>query len=104
MSAAGVAVGLKRTSNEQIPEVAILASAFFVASLIHVPLGPTSVHLILNGLVGLILGWATFPAILVGLLLQALLFPIRRVDHLGGQHLQHGLPGPRLLVGSSARW
>ena len=93
LSAAGVAVGLKRTSNEQIPEVAILASAFFVASLIHVPLGPTSVHLILNGLVGLILGWAIFPAILMGLFLQALLFQFGGLTTLGVNTFNMAFPG-----------
>ena len=47
--------------------------AIFVASLVHVPVGPSSMHLVLNGLLGLLLGWAAFPAILVGLLLQAVL-------------------------------
>ncbi|HHN65557.1 MAG TPA: cobalt transporter CbiM [Nitrospirae bacterium] len=70
----GVALGLKRMDYEKIPEVAVLSSAFFVASLIHVPLGPTSVHLVLNGLVGVLLGWMAFPSILVALALQALLF------------------------------
>ncbi len=45
-----------------------------MASLIHVPLGPASVHLLLNGLVGLLLGWAAFPSLLLALFLQALLF------------------------------
>jgi len=54
--------------------VAILSAAFFVASLIHVPIGPVSAHLILNGLLGAILGPAAFPAICVALLLQAVLF------------------------------
>ena len=54
--------------------VAILAATFFVGSLIHVPIGITSAHLILNGLLGVILGWAAFPAILSALALQALLF------------------------------
>ena len=70
----GVALGLKRMDYDKIPEVAVLSSAFFVASLIHVPLGPTSVHLVLNGLVGVLLGWMAFPSILVALALQALLF------------------------------
>jgi cobalt/nickel transport system permease protein len=39
-----------------------------VASLIHVPIGPSNAHLILNGLVGLLLGWGAFPAILVALI------------------------------------
>jgi cobalt/nickel transport system permease protein len=54
--------------------VAILAAAFFVGSLIHIPIGPSSAHLILNGLLGVILGWAAFPAILVALMLQSVLF------------------------------
>ena len=54
--------------------VGILSAAFFVASLIHVPVGLASAHLVLNGLVGVLLGWAAFPSILVALLLQALLF------------------------------
>jgi len=70
----GIALGLKKMDYEKIPEVAVLSSAFFVASLIHVPLGPSSVHLVLNGLVGILLGWMAFPAILVALMLQALLF------------------------------
>lgn len=70
----GTAVGLKRLDYDHIIETALLSSAFFVASLIHVPLGPASVHLVLNGLVGILLGWASVPAIGVALLLQALLF------------------------------
>ena len=45
-----------------------------VASLIHVPIGFSSAHLILNGLIGAILGAASFPIIFVALLLQAVLF------------------------------
>jgi cobalt/nickel transport system permease protein len=60
-----------------------LSSAFFVASLIHVPIGPSSVHLILNGIVGLILGWGAFPAILVALLLQGVLFQFGGFTTLG---------------------
>ncbi len=79
----GLAMGLKRLKNEKLPEVAVLSSAFFVASLIHVPLGPTSVHLILNGLVGLLLGWTSFLAIFLGLLLQALFFQFGGLTTLG---------------------
>ncbi len=74
VTAAGCAYGLKRMEPERIPQVAVLSSVFFVASLVHFPVGPTSVHLILNGLTGVALGWAAFPAILVALLLQAVLF------------------------------
>jgi cobalt/nickel transport system permease protein len=74
LSAIGVAIGLKKMSYDRIPEVAVLSSAFFIASLIHVPIGPSAVHLVLNGLVGILLGWMAFPSILVALSLQALLF------------------------------
>ena len=74
LSAAGVAIGLRKMSYDKIPQVAVLSSAFFVASLIHVPIGPSAVHLVLNGLLGILLGWMAFPSILVALSLQALLF------------------------------
>jgi ABC-type Co2+ transport system permease subunit len=60
--------------EEEIAQVGVLTAAFFVASQIHVPLGPTSVHLLLNGLLGVMLRWRAALAIPVGLLLQAALF------------------------------
>ena len=83
MAFAGTAVGLKKIDYDRMVHVAILSSAFFVASLIHVNLGPSSVHLILNGIVGLLLGWAAFPAILTALLLQAVLFQYGGLTTLG---------------------
>ncbi len=74
LAAAGTFVGLRRLDYDRLMTVAILSAAFFVASLIHVPIGPSSAHLIMNGLLGAVLGWAAFPAILTGLLLQAVLF------------------------------
>ena len=80
---AGTVAGLKKIDYDRIVHVAILASAFFVASLIHVNIGPSSVHLILNGIVGILLGWSAFPAILVALLLQAILFQYGGITALG---------------------
>ncbi len=74
VAVAGTAIGLKKLDYDRIPQVAVLSAAFFVASLVHVPIGPASVHLTLNGLMGIFLGWVAFPAILVGLILQAVLF------------------------------
>ena len=74
LTAAGTFIGLKKLDYDQIMTVAILTATFFVASLIHIPLGPGSIHLVLNGLLGIILGWACFPAILTALLLQAIFF------------------------------
>ena len=89
---AGTAVGLNKLKTEDIPKTAILSAAFFVASLIHVPLGPASIHLILNGIVGLLLGWSAFPAILVALSLQALFFQYGGLTTLGVNTLLMAFP------------
>jgi cobalt/nickel transport system permease protein len=67
------AVAAYRIRDEEIPRVALLTAAFFVASLMHVKLGPTSVHLLLCGLVGIVLGRRAPLALLVALGLQAAL-------------------------------
>ena len=74
LAVVGVAVGLRRLESERLPLTALFAAAFFVAATIHVPVGIGSVHLILNGMAGLFLGWAVFPAFLIALLLQVLFF------------------------------
>lgn len=85
-------LGLKKIDYDKMVQVAILASAFFVASLIHVNIGPVSVHLILNGVVGLLLGLAAFPAILTALVLQSLLFQFGGLTALGVNTLIMALP------------
>jgi cobalt/nickel transport system permease protein len=92
LAAAGTAVGLKKLDYDHIAKAGMLSGAFFVASLIHVPLGPTSVHLILNGLVGLLLGWVAFPAILVALTLQAVFFQFGGITSLGVNTTLMALP------------
>ena len=82
-SAAGIAVGLKNLEQKDIPALGILSAAFFVATLIHVPVGPVSAHLILNGMVGLLLGWKAFPVIFIGAALQAFLFQYGGMTTLG---------------------
>jgi cobalt/nickel transport system permease protein len=83
VAVAGVARGLRDLEPERLPAVGMTSAAFFVSSLIHVPIGPSSVHLILNGLAGIMLGWAAFPAILVGLILQAIFFGYGGITVLG---------------------
>jgi cobalt/nickel transport system permease protein len=83
LTVAGTAIGLKKIDYEAIPRVAILSAAFFVATLIHVPVGPVGLHLVLNGLMGLLLGWMAVPAILIALFLQALLFQFGGLTVLG---------------------
>lgn len=79
----GTALGLRKLEYDRLAAVGILSAAFFVASLIHVPVGLSSAHLIMNGLAGVLLGWAAFPSILVALLLQALLFQFGSITVLG---------------------
>ena len=83
LAALGTWMGLRKLDYDRLMTVAILSAAFFVASLIHVPVGFASAHLIMNGLLGAVLGWAAFPAILVGLALQALLFQFGGITVLG---------------------
>lgn len=67
-------VTLPRLKEASPPRVAMMTSAFFVASLLSFPAMGTSVHLSLIGLCGIVLGRAAFPAILVGVTLQYFLF------------------------------
>ncbi len=91
-SLVGIKVGLNKMDFEDVPRVAVLAAAFFIASLVHVPIGPGNMHLILNGLTGLLLGWMAFPAIFVGLTLQALLFQFGGLTTLGINTLNMAFP------------
>jgi ABC-type Co2+ transport system, permease component len=83
LTAAATFISLRGISYSRLTTAAVLASVFFVGSLVHVPLGPGSVHLILNGLLGLFLGWAVFPTVLIALLLQAVLFQFGGIAVLG---------------------
>lgn len=66
-------LGAWRMTEEEVPRVALLTAAFFVASSIRVPLGPSTVHLLLNGLVGVVLGRRAALAIPIGVFMQAAL-------------------------------
>ena len=92
LSAAGIGMGLKKLKEEDMVRTAIFSSAFFIASLVHVPFGPSSVHLILNGLVGILLGWPCFCAIFIALLLQAVLFQFGGITTLGINTFNMALP------------
>ena len=72
--------------------ISLLTATFFVASLIHVPLGPGSVHLVLGGLMGILLGWISFPVILVALFLQMIFFQYGGLVVLGVNTATMALP------------
>ncbi|HZT79169.1 MAG TPA: energy-coupling factor ABC transporter permease [Gemmataceae bacterium] len=85
--------GAWRIRDEEIPRVALLTAAFFVASQIHVqvPAGP-STHLLLNGLLGVVLGRRALLAVPVGLFLQVILFGHGGFYSLGVNSVVMGLP------------
>ena len=82
-AAAAMALGLKKTPPEKLPETALVSAVLFTASLVHVPLGPSSIHLTLLGLAGIMLGWSAVPALFIALLLQGLLFQFGGLLSLG---------------------
>ena len=92
LATTGAAIGLKKLDYDHIAKAGILSAAFFVASLIHIPIGPSNIHLLLNGIVGLLLGWTAFPAILVALLLQAVIFQFGGITTLGVNTIIMALP------------
>lgn len=102
LAVGGIALGLRSLTLERIPAAGVLSATFFVAALVHVPVGPSSVHLIMNGLAGLVLGWAAFPALFVGLLLQAVFFGFGGLTVLGVNTLNIALPA--VLVWLLCRW
>ncbi|MDJ0553545.1 MAG: cobalt transporter CbiM [Microcoleaceae cyanobacterium MO_207.B10] len=85
---------VNRLPNPQasIPKASLLTAAFFVASSIHIPIPPASVHLVLNGLLGTVLGYYAFPAILIGLIFQAIMFGHGGLTTLGVNALIMGVP------------
>ncbi|WP_028571160.1 cobalt transporter CbiM [Desulfonatronum lacustre] len=86
------AINKREDPRADIPKAALLTAAFFVASLIHIPIPPASVHLVLNGLLGALLGVFAFPAILIGLFLQAVMFGHGGLTTLGVNGVILGLP------------
>jgi cobalt/nickel transport system permease protein len=98
VAAAGIAVALRKLDERTIPRTAILSAVFFVTSLIAAPVGPSSVHLLLAGLMGLMIGVLTFPAVMMGLLLQAVLFGFGGLTTIGVNMVNIALPG--VLLGA----
>ncbi|MBZ4021757.1 cobalamin biosynthesis protein CbiM [Rhodobacter sp. TJ_12] len=101
LTVGGITLGLRQMTLERIPAAGVLSASFFVASLIHVAVGPSSVHLILNGLAGLVLGWTAFPALFVALVLQAVFFGFGGITVLGVNTFNIAMPA--VLLGLALR-
>jgi len=112
LAAGGLLIGCRQLEPERIPKAALLAAAFFVVSLVHVPIGPWGLHPLLNGLLGILLGWAAFPVIFVALLLQAMIFGVGGITVLGVNTVTLALPAvavhalfaARVMRGSPVLW
>lgn len=86
------AYSIKSIKSENIPLVAAMSALFFIASFIHIPLGPTQIHLLLIGVIGLFLGKAVFLSLSIALLLQALLLGYGGLTSLGANIIIMALP------------
>lgn len=82
----------RKEPRAEIPKASILTAAFIVVSLIHIPIPPTSVHLMLSGLMGILLGFYAFPAILIGVLFQTVLFHHGGITTVGINTMNFGIP------------
>ena len=96
-----IAIGLRRLHEEDLPKIALVTAAFFVTSVIHLPLGITSVHAVMTGLVGAVLGGYAGIAIFVGLVMQAMLLGHGGFTTLGINTVSLALPA--LLFGVAFR-
>lgn len=84
----------QKDTQVNIPKSALFTAVFFVASLIHIPAPPplTSFHLVLNGMMGTLLGYYAFLAIPIGLFFQAVMFQHGGLSTLGINAVIMGLP------------
>lgn len=99
------AIGLRKTDTSKIVRTALISSSFFLASLVNIRIGPSSTHLSLLAPVGLILGWSSFPAMLIALFLQAVLFHFGGLLVLGANTFIMGIPAliVHILLGKVIR-
>lgn len=87
-----LAFSLKGIKNKNIALISAMSAIFFIASFIHIPLGPTQIHLVLIGIIGIILGSQVFLGLLIALLLQATLLGFGGLSSLGANLIIMALP------------
>lgn len=82
----------KDVKEEEIPKISLMTATFFTFALISFPVGPSSVHPLLGGLIGIMLGTRSTIAIFIGLLLQAVLFQHGGLTTLGMNTIMVSIP------------
>lgn len=83
---------LKKIESKNIALIASMSALFFIASFVHIPLGPTQIHLLLIGLIGVFLGIHSFLSIAIALFLQAILLGYGGLTSLGANILIMATP------------
>lgn len=91
-SIGSLVIGAKGIEDEDIPKISLMSATFFAASLISIPVPPTSVHPLLCGLIGIILGKRAALAFFPALLLQTLLFKHGGITSLGANTIMLFIP------------
>lgn len=106
-------LGSRELTEEQIARTGVFTAVLFIASLIHPPIPGAKVHLLLNGIAGILLGRQAGLAVPLALLLQALLFSHGGIYTLGINCATIGVPSLvvaglyvvlRRIVGLEVRW
>lgn len=92
VTAPAVAAILWRVRQSEIPRIACFSALFFVASFVYLPVGVSSMHLMLSGLVGAFLGSRAILAIFVALFLQGVFFGFGGLSVLGVNTAVIGFP------------
>ena len=87
-----LAYTLKKMKIDDVPKLSVITAAVFIASLIKLPAGPTSVHLILNGFAGVTLGILAYPCIFIAIVMQYFLFSHGGVSTIGINTVNMGVP------------
>ncbi len=97
-----VAYSIKGTKEKELPKIALMATVFCVGSLIHFRVGPSSVHLLLSGVIGVILGRRAPIALCAALLFQFFVMQFGGITTLGANILSTSIPA--ISVGYITRY
>lgn len=98
-------INRRSATTEEIPKASLLTAAFFAVSALRFPVPPASVHFVLNGALGAVLDCYAFPAVLVGLFFQALVFGHGGLTTLGINAVIMGIPAViAATIFRSRRW
>ncbi len=93
VGAAGMlAYSLYQTKEEEIPKISLMSAVFFTFAMLSLPLGPSSVHPLMPGLLGIVLGRRAPIAVFIGLFIQAAVFQHGGITTLGVNTLLVGIP------------